>query len=54
MNSTQKHTIASIQQFKTQQNKISAITAYDFPTAKIVNELNFPIVLVGDSASMVI
>lgn len=54
MNSTQKHTIASIQQFKTQQNKISAITAYDFPTAKIVNELNFPIVLVGDSASMVV
>ena len=54
MTSKQKYTIASIQQFKTNQNKISAITAYDFPTAQIINELNFPIVLVGDSASMVV
>ena len=54
MTTKQKHTVASIQQFKIAQNKISAITAYDFPTAKIINELNFPIVLVGDSASMMV
>ena len=54
MTGKQKHTISSIQNFKTKQNKISAITAYDFPTAQIVDELNFPLVLVGDSASMVV
>ena len=54
MTTRQKHSISSIQKLKKTQKKFSAITAYDFPTAQIINDLNFPVVLVGDSASMVV
>ena len=50
----QKHTVADIQKLKTQKENFAVITAYDFPTAQIIDALNFPIVLVGDSASMVV
>ena len=45
----------TIKKIKSWKNKrrFSAITAYDFSTAQIINETNIPIVLVGDSASMV-
>ena len=49
-----KYAIADIQKLKKTKKLFPVITAYDFPTAKIINKLNFPIVLVGDSASMVV
>ena len=48
----QKKTIKKIQSWKNKK-KFSAITAYDFTSAKIINQANIPIVLVGDSASMI-
>ena len=46
-----KITIKKIQSWKNKKI-FSAITAYDFTTAKIINKSKIPIVLVGDSASM--
>tara|TARA_Y100001934_G_C12231685_1_gene715713 strand:+ start:245 stop:1024 length:780 start_codon:yes stop_codon:yes gene_type:complete len=37
-----------------QKNKISMITCYDYLSAKIISETNIDLVLVGDSAAMVI
>jgi len=45
-------TIKKIQSWKNNKS-FCAITAYDFSTAKIIDESGIPIVLVGDSASMV-
>ena len=47
-----KITIKKIQSWKNKKN-FSAITAYDFTSAKIINQANIPIILVGDSASMI-
>ena len=49
-----KYSIADIQNLKNKKIPFTTITAYDFPTACIINEVNIPIVLVGDSASMVV
>ncbi len=49
-----KQTIAAIQKLKKNATPFTAITAYDFPTALIINQLDIPMVLVGDSASMVV
>ncbi len=49
-----KYTVLDIQKLKKKSNPFATITAYDFPTAKIINQLNIPMVLVGDSASMVV
>jgi len=49
-----KNNILDIQKFKNLNTPFATLTAYDFPSAKIINELNIPIVLVGDSASMVV
>ena len=47
-----KITIKKIQSWKNKKI-FSAITAYDFTSAKIINQTNIPIILVGDSASMI-
>ena len=50
-----KNTVSNIQAYKNNSKSFSAITVYDYPTALIVNDIeNIPVVLVGDSASMVI
>ena len=49
-----KHTIADLQKLKQEKKPFVALTAYDYPTAKIINKLNIPLILVGDSASMVV
>jgi len=51
---TQKITIPSLQAKKEKKEKIVALTAYDFPTAKIVDECDLDIILVGDSLGMVV
>ena len=49
-----KNTISDIQYFKKKSAPFSMVTAYDYPTSLIINEVNIPMVLVGDSASMVV
>ena len=47
----------TIQEFKNLKNRkkpFAMVTAYDFISAKIIDELEIPAILVGDSASMVI
>jgi 3-methyl-2-oxobutanoate hydroxymethyltransferase len=51
---TQKVTIPSIQAKKERNEKIVAITAYDFPVAKIVDASGIDLILVGDSLGMVV
>ena len=49
-----KNTISDIQFFKKKSTPFSMVTVYDYPTSLIINETNIPMVLVGDSASMVV
>jgi 3-methyl-2-oxobutanoate hydroxymethyltransferase len=46
-------TVADIARLHADGTRFAAITAYDYPTARIVDEAGFPIVLVGDSLGMV-
>jgi 3-methyl-2-oxobutanoate hydroxymethyltransferase len=47
-------TIPCLQKKKERAEKIVALTAYDFPTARIVDEAGVDLVLVGDSLGMVV
>ncbi len=47
-------TIRDIQDMKQRGEKIAMITAYDYPTAKIVDEAGIPLILVGDSLGNVV
>jgi 3-methyl-2-oxobutanoate hydroxymethyltransferase len=53
MNS-QKITVADIRAMKTRGEKIAALTAYDYPMAKLLDECGVPLLLVGDSLGMVV
>lgn len=46
-------TIKHIQQFKQQQEKFTVLTAYDYTMAKLVQQAEVPVVLVGDSLGQV-
>ncbi|MFC2020426.1 3-methyl-2-oxobutanoate hydroxymethyltransferase [Chloroflexota bacterium] len=46
-------TINKIREMKEKGEKISMLTAYDYSTAKIVDEAGIPMILVGDSLGMV-
>jgi len=48
----QKITAASLQAKKIQHEPITCLTAYDYPTARLVDEAGIDIVLVGDSLAM--
>ncbi len=47
-------TINQIKDMKQKGEKIAMLTAYDYPTAKIVDEAKIPLILVGDSLGMVV
>ena len=49
-----KFTIQHIKDFKHSKQKFSAITAYDYTSAQVINEAQVPLILVGDSASMMV
>ncbi|HEX3889397.1 MAG TPA: 3-methyl-2-oxobutanoate hydroxymethyltransferase, partial [Verrucomicrobiae bacterium] len=48
-----KMTIEMIRAMKNRGEKIAALTAYDFPMAKLLDEAGVPLILVGDSLGMV-
>ncbi|RCW64935.1 3-methyl-2-oxobutanoate hydroxymethyltransferase [Saliterribacillus persicus] len=47
-------TTDKIIQMKNNSEKISMVTAYDYPSAKLVEESNIDMILVGDSLGMVV
>ncbi|MCK4369374.1 MAG: 3-methyl-2-oxobutanoate hydroxymethyltransferase [Dehalococcoidales bacterium] len=47
-------TITQIKEMKQKGEKITMLTAYDYATAKIVDEAGIPLILVGDSLGMVV
>jgi len=49
-----KSTVISLQKKKKNGEKISAVTAYDFPTAKVASDAGIDLILVGDSLGMVL
>lgn len=53
MNSS-KITVESIRNMKAHGEKIAALTAYDFPMARLLDEAGVPLLLVGDSLGMVV
>ena len=46
--------ITDLQRLRREGERITMITAYDFPTARLVDEAGIPIILVGDSLGMVV
>lgn len=49
-----KITAETIRGMKTRGEKIAALTAYDFPMAKLLDEAGIPFIHVGDSLGMVV
>jgi 3-methyl-2-oxobutanoate hydroxymethyltransferase len=47
-------TISDLQRMRKRREAITMITAYDYPTARLVDEARIPIILVGDSLGMVV
>ncbi|MFC1860495.1 3-methyl-2-oxobutanoate hydroxymethyltransferase [Chloroflexota bacterium] len=47
-------TINQIKKMKQKGEKIAMLTAYDYTTAKIVDDVGIPLILVGDSLGMVV
>lgn len=47
-------TINQIRDMKQKGEKITMLTAYDYTTAKIVDQVGIPLILVGDSLGMVV
>lgn len=47
-------TVNDVKDMKRKGEKIVMITAYDWPTAKLVEEAGIPVILVGDSLGMVV
>ena len=49
-----KITVETIRAMKGRGEKIAALTAYDFPMTKLLDEAGIPLILVGDSLGMVV
>lgn len=52
--SDEKHTVRTIQAMKDKNEIITMLTAYDYPTAKQINDAGIDMILVGDSCAMVV
>ncbi len=52
--SAERVTVCYLNELKKSGQKITALTAYDFPTARILDECGVDIILVGDSLGMVV
>src|ERR671936_1498849 len=44
-------TIRDLRDWKTEGRRFAMLTAYDFPTARILDEAGIPVLLVGDSVA---
>src|SRR5271157_448603 len=53
-NPVKRVTINDIREMKQNGEKLAMLTAYDYPTAKIIDSCNIPIILVGDSLGNVV
>src|SRR5436189_494382 len=51
---TLKITAPMLRAMKKRGEKIASLTAYDYPTAKLLDEADIPLILVGDSLGMVV
>lgn len=51
---TTKFTAEAIRAMKSSGEKIAALTAYDFPMARLLDQVGVPFILVGDSLGMVV
>lgn len=51
---SEKITISYLQEKKKEAQKITMLTAYDYPMARLVDEAGIDIILVGDSLGMVV
>ena len=47
-------TVNQVKQMKQKGEKITMLTAYDYSTARIIDEVGIPLILVGDSLGMVV
>ena len=54
MDAKPKITPGWIAQAKARGEKVAALTAYDYPTARLLDEAGVPVILVGDSLGMVV
>lgn len=52
--SRKKVTIAELHEKKQRQQKITMVTAYDYPTARILDQAGIDTILVGDSLGNVV
>lgn len=50
----QRPTPASLKEMKQRGEKIAVLTAYDYPTARLLDESGIDIIIVGDSVGMVV
>ncbi|NLF72055.1 MAG: 3-methyl-2-oxobutanoate hydroxymethyltransferase [Candidatus Anammoximicrobium sp.] len=53
-NQTERTTVPAFRAMKGQGRKIAVLTAYDYPTARLLDEAGVDVILVGDSLSMVV
>ena len=54
MEPSPKITVEWIREAKMRGEKVPALTAYDYPTARLLDEAGVPLILVGDSMGMVV
>ncbi len=52
--SQKKHTVRTLQKMRDEGQTITMLTAYDYPTAKQINDAGIDMILVGDSCAMVV
>jgi 3-methyl-2-oxobutanoate hydroxymethyltransferase len=49
-----RHSIHSLREWKAQGRRFTMVTAYDYPSARLVEQAGIPVILVGDSLGSVV